>query len=706
MVLLQAPAGYGKTFLVLECLHALPLPAVYLRVASAPDVPGPGLYRVNPWATEAMKAAASAYAETKRIDLALQAIAAEATDAQKLVVIIDDYPSAEDDAHIPRMETLLSSLPSALHVVMSSRGQPDLPLARWSAGGRLALYTQNDLRLSTEETQQIVAAALGRPLQPAEADLLEQNLAGWALGISLVVDSLARDAAHHSPPLLTEIGLIWSISEYLEHEVMQLGAVSPAEREFMEQTSVLPDLGIDICNSFMGLENCGEVLRNLERRGFYVSHLDHGATIYAYHPVFRRFLQKQLRERGGAAALKAAYLRAARVFEEYRLWRRAIWYYLLAHEDEVAVRLIEEHGVELLERPATLSKIEYVRPQAVVDPASDVLERLSMLPPEMVEARTFLLIVQARALFLQGNYKLAKRTWNRVFELLAPELDALTEARGETLGADGEVGSVQAQALLQKMWPEDHRAGAVCAEALHSLSLGLGDFADTLKAVAVEEAALAVAREIPHAATRFRLETRILLRLARLYRYRADLPALRGVIDRLCRIGAGGIKDNEGFIWFCDEGHMLLHILSGDLKAAQELGLEWQRQLGQDPEHAEGSDRLYLLLGRLALLVGSYDEAETCFLEATFSTFDMIHLRLLQGHLEDALQLSRQALASFPPATGLSRDTWPEPGLASWRAAVGSWKQAPDDWTPPCNCCGDRGCSSGCRAPNSTWPGP
>lgn len=653
IVILQAPAGYGKTSLLLDCLQSLTAPTVYFRFrATFPETLGVSfadIYRVNAATPEAIEAAARVYGETKSLEAALNAIAAAAAHHGPVVVMLDDYPIAEDGARLSAMPALLSELPPYVHIIVASRGQPDLPLARWSAAGRLALYTQHELRFSPDEATRVVSTALGRELHPPEVEFLDKNVAGWALGLSLIAAVLAaREDERPRDRLLPEIGLIWAINEYLEHEVMQVQAVPPPMREFLEQTSVLPDLGIDICNSFMQLENSGEILRSLERHGFYISHVDDAATIYAYHPVFRRFLQKQLRERGGAAALAAAHLRAARVFEGYRLWRQAVWHYLFANEHGEAERLIEEHSVELLEGPATQPSIEYVKAQSVVDPASDVLEQLNMLPPEMVEARPFLLIVKARALLLRGNDRSARRIWNIVLELLQSELAALTEARSDLAGADPAARRGPIEGLLQKMWPGDPRAPAVRAEALHSLSLALGDFADTLKAVAVEAAALAVAGEIPHAATRLESERRILFRLARLYLYRADFRALGEVIARLCRIGADGTKDDAGFTWFCSEGRVRLAMVTGNLEAANHLAPEWQHQVGQDPEHTESGDRLQLLLGRLALLDGDYDRAETHFSEATFSPFDVIHLRLLQGRLEEALHLIRQALESFP----------------------------------------------------------
>lgn len=654
VVVLQAPAGYGKTSLLLECLQALSLPAVYLHVRSTfPDTLDPShtdLYRVSASAPESIAQAAHIYGETKRLDFALNAIATAVTrEEQTAVVMLDDYPIAEDAAQIPGLEAFLLELRPYLRMIISSRGSPDLPLARWAAEGRLALYSQHDLRFSVDESRRMISVGLGREPHPAEVEFLEQNLAGWALGLSLITGVLASpDAPPQHGRLLPGIAAISTINQYLEYEVMQVGAVSPAVRDFMEQTSVLPDLGIDICNSFMGIENSGEILRGLQHRGFYISNLDDGATIYAYHPVFRRFLQKQLREHGGAHALEAAHLRAAGVFEQYRLWRRAIWYYSLANQHETAVRLIEAHANDLLERPATTLSIEYVRPRSIVDPVSDLLERLDNLPPEMVEARPFLLIVKARALLLHGKYKSARRLWRIVLELLQSEVDALTAAPSDLVGEEADARRMHIESLLQIMWPEDRPGQVVCSEALHSLSLALGDFADTLKAVAVEEAALTVAHGIPHAATRLSLETQILFRLARLYLYRADLRSLRSAIDRLCEIGADGTKDDAGFTWFCSEGRMRLEIISGNLEAARNLEPEWKHQAEQDPERAESGDRLRLLLGRLALLVGDYQEAETHFSEATFSPLDMIHLRLLEGHLEEALQLIQQTLTSFP----------------------------------------------------------
>lgn len=411
LVLLQAPAGYGKTVLLAEYLDRDLWPAIYLHLESR-NQSDTALFhflakRIGTVDPGAMQRADRIYRETGRTDAAYRELAqALAEEMDQLVLVLDDYQAAECELVNQKIELFIDHLPANCSLVISSRGRPDLPLARWSAEGRLAMLTERDLRFTRDESMQLVSSILGRALDPWEAELLERDFQGWVLGLVLSADAFRdRPRPDYARFLEQEHGLTRAIHEYLGREVIRGQLSEPAERDFLFRTSILSDLTVDMCNDFLGIQNAGEVLRSLERRGIFVTRRDEAGTTYQYHPTFHHFLRRELRQTYGLSTVQALHLDAAQVYERCESWSQAISHYLVAGAHHAAAGLIEAQGHLLLNGLIASPDVPHMHLLGIWDSLNTLLGWLEMLPPMIIDNHPQLLFLKSRTLlFLASVY--------------------------------------------------------------------------------------------------------------------------------------------------------------------------------------------------------------------------------------------------------------------------------------------------------------
>jgi LuxR family maltose regulon positive regulatory protein len=198
LTLIAAPAGFGKTTLAAEWFAQAGRPVGwlsldaddndpgtffrYLAAAIAPiDGCGRSLHTLTGGASPSIRARALAGALLE--DLA---------SAEACCLVLDDYHLITDEGIHAAVARILEHLPSAVHLVLTSRVDPPLPLARLRARGELAEIRAADLRFSEAELAQVVGAATSAPLSPRALELLAARTEGWIAGIQLAALSLQR----------------------------------------------------------------------------------------------------------------------------------------------------------------------------------------------------------------------------------------------------------------------------------------------------------------------------------------------------------------------------------------------------------------------------------------------------------------------------------------------------------------------------------
>ena len=242
------------------------------------------------------------------------------TIASPMVLILDDYHLVVSRAVHEQLAFFISRLPANLHLVLATRSDPSLPLARLRASGELAEMRTDDLRFGPGEADHLLNDVLGLDLPDADIQLLHQRTEGWAAGLYLAALSLAG-RADTAAFIRTFAGDNRHIVDYLMAEV--LDGQPPQLRNFLLRTSVLERLSAALCDAVLETSGSASVLEEIERENLFVAPLDASRHWYRYHQLFGELLRTELR-RSEPGLVADLHRRAADWFEREGLIDEAV----------------------------------------------------------------------------------------------------------------------------------------------------------------------------------------------------------------------------------------------------------------------------------------------------------------------------------------------------------------------------------------------
>ena len=214
------------------------------------------------------------------------------TIASPVVLILDDYHLVASRAVHEQLAFFISRLPANLHLVLATRSDPLLPLARLRASGDLAELRTDDLRFGASEAHDLLNKVLGLNLAEADIHLLHQRTEGWAAGLYLAALSLAG-RADSAAFIKTFAGDNRHIVDYLMAEV--LDGQPPQLRSFLLRTSILGRLSGALCDAMLQTSGSATVLEEIERENLFLVPLDMSRQWYRYHQLFGELLRTELR---------------------------------------------------------------------------------------------------------------------------------------------------------------------------------------------------------------------------------------------------------------------------------------------------------------------------------------------------------------------------------------------------------------------------
>jgi LuxR family maltose regulon positive regulatory protein len=260
-------------------------------------------------------------------------------------------------------------------MVLASRSDPPLPLARLRAGGQLAELRAAELRFTADEAAALLREAIGADLPGTAVAALRARTEGWAAGLQLAGLSL-RGQADTAGFVAAFSGSHRYVLDYLTGEVLE--RQNPQVREFLLETSVLERLSGELCDAVTGRAGGQAMLADVERAGLFLVPLDEVRGWWRYHHLFADLLRARLQaeQPGRVPALHRA---AAAWCEEHDLADDAVRHALAAGEAAWATRLVERHVEELLGRSEGVTLRRW----------------LLALPAESVRARPRLCLAQA-----------------------------------------------------------------------------------------------------------------------------------------------------------------------------------------------------------------------------------------------------------------------------------------------------------------------
>jgi LuxR family maltose regulon positive regulatory protein len=353
ITLVSAPAGWGKTTLLAQWV------ASHAQAAGGPgygwlsiDPPDNDPVRFWTYVISALHKASPAVG-ARALELvgmgassllaALPTLLNEvASAADELVMIVDDYHLITNPAVHEQMEFVLTRMPANLHVVLATRADPALPLARFRAGGDLTEIRGDDLRFQPEEAGQLFNAVLHLGLADDDVELLYRRTEGWAAGLYLAALSLSG-RSDTDAVVKTFDGDHRYIADYLMAEV--LDRQPEKRRRFLLRTSILRKLNGALCDAVLHDTDSASVLEAIERENLFVIPLDLSRRWYRYHHLLAELLRVELR-RSEPDLVPELHRRAAAWSTSQGLIDAAVYHLTAAGDITATSEFIAEHWVD------------------------------------------------------------------------------------------------------------------------------------------------------------------------------------------------------------------------------------------------------------------------------------------------------------------------------------------------------------------------
>jgi LuxR family maltose regulon positive regulatory protein len=257
------------------------------------------------------------------------------------ILILEDYHVITSPLIHETVTFLLDHLPANLHLIILTRSDPLLPLARLRAGGGLYELRAADLRFSPEEMHTFLQQISPFPLSEEAISQLGARLDGWAAGLRLFALKLqgctSQQEVEHASATFT--GSHRSLQDYFVTEVLSLQA-EPLQ-DFLLQTSTLSRLSGSLCDFVTGRSDSQYLMETLERGGLFLDSLDETGEWYRYHALFAESMRQEAHHRLGEDELRALSNRASQWFEQHGYFGEAVEATLHAQDVSQAIALIE-----------------------------------------------------------------------------------------------------------------------------------------------------------------------------------------------------------------------------------------------------------------------------------------------------------------------------------------------------------------------------
>lgn len=419
VTVLSAPAGFGKTSLIAEWAgqkdETFPCgrPIAWLSLDEGDNdlvrfwrYVVAALQTVQPAIGQAAEPLLAAVKGSGRdceplLTLLINDMTATTRPGEQLWLVLDDYHLIHAGPIHESLHFLLQHQPPLLHLLILSRTDPPLSLARLRVEGRLLELRAADLRFSLAETEQFLNQVMGLGL-PAEAIItLANRTEGWAAALQLAALSLKGMSQAEAASFVGGFaGYDQHLFSYLVEEVLQ--RQPPAIEQFLLRTAVLRRLTAPLCQVVTGQTDSAAILAQLARQNLFVTPLDRTGEWYRYHPLFAELLQARLGQLE-PALLPELHRRASGWCAQNGFGVRAIHHALAAEDFPTAARLIEQQA----ERTWSQGNL------------ATVLGWLEALPADLISNEPHLCLVYTWILFLHDRCDEANHYWRTAEPLIA-----------------------------------------------------------------------------------------------------------------------------------------------------------------------------------------------------------------------------------------------------------------------------------------------
>lgn len=342
LVLVRAPAGFGKTTALAQCrsdLQSQGVRTAWLTLDAADNDPSRFLNGL----AEALGTLGATVPADRTPDALLRMMDGIGATGHAFAVFLDDVETVQDPVVLSLVRELVDNLPRQGQVFIGSRVNPELGTARMRARGQLVEISVDELRFSLAETQAFFGREGAVSLSTDAVEMLHSRTEGWVAALWLASMAIER---HPEPSAFVErfSGSSTLIADYLAEDV--LNAQPPAVRNFLLRSSILHRLDADICDAVLGPEGGAAALERIAASELFLLPVNDGRS-HRYHALFGAFLRGQM-VREMPAEIPRLHLTASVWFEQRGQSVEAIEHALQGGHHERAIALLEPQIDELL----------------------------------------------------------------------------------------------------------------------------------------------------------------------------------------------------------------------------------------------------------------------------------------------------------------------------------------------------------------------
>jgi LuxR family maltose regulon positive regulatory protein len=362
LTLISTPPGYGKTTLAARWRAWSEQPSVWVSLDESDNDP----IQFFSYVVAAVETIDAGLCRETREILTRQVASSSkvivssfinevAAVTRPFTIVLDDFHVIDAPEILEATKLLLQNMPDMMHMIITCRHDPPIPLLRMNARGELLELRARELSFVSEEVREYLRTLHSLDLGRTEIEAVEQWSEGWPVGLGLVARALQGKNKHEVGQVIAHIAEnVQLVDDYLWEEILEQ---QPEEqRRFLLQTSVLSQFNHAACEVVTGSKDAASHLQSIERENLFLIGLEGRGHWFRYHPLFAEVLRDRLEREYSEAERLELYRRAAEWYESSGIVHESARYAVLAHDWDRAIRLLTHICADLFraERLRTL----------------------------------------------------------------------------------------------------------------------------------------------------------------------------------------------------------------------------------------------------------------------------------------------------------------------------------------------------------------
>jgi len=414
LILISAPAGFGKTTLLSDWIQQSKMPVAWFSVDKGDNEP---VHFLNYIIAGLQTVESNIGQSTRNLMKSLQLLPIQSilinfindviSIPKDFALVLDDYHLVDSKSIHHLITFLLDHLPPQMHLIIATRSDPTLPLSRYRSQNQLTEIRAADLIFTTAETSLFLNEKLSLGLSNDDIALLESQTEGWIAGLQLAALSM-QGRKDKSNFIKVFTGVDRYIGDYLVEEV--LSRQPERNKNFLLQTSILDRLSGPLCDAVTKQIDSQSMLNALEKANLFIFPLDNERQWFRYHHLFADLLQQRLRQTQSNLVLEL-HRRAYNWYLQEGLKYEAVDHLIAAQDFNQATQLIKE-----------IAEIDWDRGRE-----SKLFEWFKMLPEEKICSSPQLCIFHARELLESGYLEKAEKRLQEAEGMLESATEEATE---------------------------------------------------------------------------------------------------------------------------------------------------------------------------------------------------------------------------------------------------------------------------------------